>query len=115
MIVIPTLDSQFTSFTIEIELSGVLYNLIFNWNSRENFWYMSILDVNELPIMTDVKLVLNYDMFLDFQSVENLPSGTFVFVQITPGVELTEFNFGTDYQLTYYTEDEVVEVENASV
>lgn len=108
MIVIPTLDSQFTSFSIIIELDLVLFNLVFNWNSRENEWYMSILDADEISIMTDVKLVLDYDLFEDFV-FENLPLGTFIFVQVTPDVVLTEFNFGTDYQLTYYTADEVAE------
>lgn len=42
----------------EVELSGVSYLLRFTWNFREEFWYLTISDVDGNVIAGNIKIVI---------------------------------------------------------
>jgi hypothetical protein len=108
MIVVPT-QLGFSAFTININLDEVTYNLLFIWNSREEEWYMDILDVDNVALIRSVKLVLNYDLLETYDAIEGLPAGVFIFIQASPDAVMSSENFGTDFLLTYFTAAEVLE------
>ena len=43
-------------------LDGREYLLTFRWNQREAKWYLSIADSEEAPIVSGVKVVLNFPL-----------------------------------------------------
>lgn len=62
------------SFIEEITLGDIPYVLIFNWNSRGEFWTLDILDREENDIVIGIKLVNQYELLGIFAET-NLPKG----------------------------------------
>lgn len=59
-VTIPTLSDGSTLYTIGIELDGVGYNFKFSYSTRENVWYLDILDDYNDPLLLGIKLVQGY-------------------------------------------------------
>jgi len=66
--------SEFPDFTESLILNGVSYNIGFTWNTRFEFWTMSIQDANGVELINGVKVVLNYELIASFPS-RGLPDG----------------------------------------
>lgn len=61
--VIPMEDApELGAFYLNVELSGSTYQLNFQYNSREGFWYFDLLDVDGNYIRSGIKIVSNYPL-----------------------------------------------------
>ena len=60
-VLIPT-RSDVANYYQRTVLDGVVYNLRFYYNDRDNSWYLSISDVNGTPIRTGIKLIPNFPL-----------------------------------------------------
>lgn len=45
------------SWTQETALDGVTYRLTFRWNAREEYWYLTISDLDDVVLASGLKLV----------------------------------------------------------
>lgn len=76
--IIPT-RTDIEDYQIEVDLSGVEYNLRFTWNYRESFWYVTISDLNEVVIAGSIKVVVGKPLLLEVP-VSNRPDGNLIAV-----------------------------------
>jgi len=104
--VIPIFN-ELANFREEIILDDISFLFDFTFNERSGQWNMSILQPDETPIMYGIKLVLNYELFDQFQHL-SLPPGNLFCIDTTEGEsEVNRTNFGTTVELVYIPEAEV--------
>lgn len=66
-------------FSEDVTLDGVPYHLRFHWNTRGDFWALDIYDRDLNPIVGGIKLMNNYELFLNHPD-RNLPPGKLLVV-----------------------------------
>lgn len=104
---IPFHNNEFPHFFQSVTLDNEIYILNFDWNVRGEFWNMAINNVANEPIVSGIKLVLNYELIRRFGK-EELPPGYLIAIDVTEKMEKIGRNDMDDLVfLTYYTEDEV--------
>lgn len=88
-------------FAQTVELQGVTYVLEFQYNAREQRWFMDILDVGETPLVRGICLTINRDLNGQYGSYV-LPKGTF-FCRDSSGAgrEPTFTSFALDHVLLF--------------
>lgn len=112
----------FPVYTMRMPLDGVEYLLRFVFNQREASWYLSILDIDEVPLLEGVFIDANRQIlsnkwvrkcFVDNELVKTvLPAGDFVGIDLTglntsPGLD--ELGADARVVLTYFDEEGVAE------
>jgi hypothetical protein len=105
-IVLPTRPSA-PDHSFEIELDGVLFRLTFLWNSRGEFWSMSIADVNGVQLLDGRRVVVGFPLLARFRD-PRLPAGELTAVDIggtqaDPGLD----DLGARVRLIYFPLDEL--------
>lgn len=92
-------QGAFQDFTITLE--GRAYLLSFNWNTRGNFFSMSISKEDSTPIAEGIAMRLGTALFAKYQLVD-LPPGDF-FLWDTTGniVEPSRLDYGQSVKLMY--------------
>ena len=78
MLEIPLRNDQ-AAFRITVQLDGVTYRLRFSWNGRVAAWMIDLLTSADVPIVTGVQLVGDWDLFGRFIG-DALPKGRLVLV-----------------------------------
>lgn len=63
------------AFTLTVDLDGVDFQLQFQFNSREGFWYFDLLDTTQTILRSGVKVVSNYPILRLYRDVESRPAG----------------------------------------
>ena len=58
---IPT-STTLAYYEFEIELDGVEFKLVFRFNSRDDSWYMSILDSEDAVLRAGIRVVRKWDL-----------------------------------------------------
>lgn len=100
---------DFASFTEEITLESIPYIFIFNWNSRGEFWEMSIQDRENNFFIAGVKLVVNFEIISDYPD-KGLPPGQLWVIDEsgsnTP-IQYEDFYGDRPLKLVYLTESEI--------
>lgn len=108
MIIIPFEDLP--SFTEEITLSGVTYILDFNWNSRGNFWSLSVYDRDQIPIVTGIRLIAYYELIKQYVD-KGLPSGEMYVIDPSENMlEVEQNDFQSRSFLVYFEDGELVSI-----
>ena len=90
-------------------IEGTQYIFKVRWNSRDAAWYFDVLEFDETPIATGIKIVLgvnfarwsNHPLFLD-GNMFALSSAQ------TPHADATFDNLGTTIKVYYYTRADIV-------
>lgn len=109
---IPLLPETFDQ-TLSIELGGNPYILRVLFNDRFEYFSLSINTIDDQPILTNIKMVKNYDLTGRFKDVR-LPYGSLVFVQEKGSNARPLYeDLGVNCNLYYYEPD--VEVNAAQV
>jgi len=70
---------QLPSQVMRIALSRERFQLRFDWNTREESWYMSIYKDSKTPILYNAKILPGWIPFRKF-TVEGQPQGVFAVV-----------------------------------
>ena len=79
----------------------------FDWNNREQRYYISIFDQDETPLLLGAKAVANWDLLSRNGFDLRLPPGALIPLDLeTGGVPPTLTDFGVRVRLFYYTSDE---------
>lgn len=102
------LQPETTDQLVSVELDGNPYILRVLWNERFGYFTLSIMEANESPLLTNVKMVKNYPLIGRFKN-ELLPFGDLYFIQekgssARPGYS----DLGVAFGLYYYEADTVV-------
>lgn len=99
--------------TFNIELGGNPYIIRVLWNERYGYFSLSINTADDSPILTNIKMVKNYDLTSRFKDLR-LPVGGLYFVQEKGNSDRCGYDeIGINYNLYYYEPDadeEVVQV-----
>ena len=97
MIQLPT--TEYPCYTMEFNLDGVTYIFKFNWNTRGEFWTLSIYDTNKAVIIEGIKFVLNYNVFADYKHL-GIPQGDLYIVDLTNNMSKIKYeDFTNERQL----------------
>lgn len=109
MFIVPSFQNISSKYIFTANLNNEIFRLQFHWNSREEIWYMSILDSNEILILSGVKLVPNYDIIDRYRYLPGMPKGRFVLSRLpgNPDTRVTFENFGVSFILIFFTDEEV--------
>lgn len=110
MIAIPMIDAP--SFKMALVLSVNEYQLKFDWNTRFEFWTMSILDLDDNFLLCGIKLVIGYPLLFQRGVSVNLPQGDFWCIDTSLDMLFDEpgrYDFVKDrkLELVYVGDDEV--------
>lgn len=110
MFIVPTFQNTSSKYVIGCALGDTKYRLKFFWNTRAQAWFMSILDQDDVAIITDIRLAINYALLYQYRAIEGIPDGEFILWDlekdpISGGV--TFDNFGRRYQLLFFTSEEL--------
>jgi len=108
--IIPTEDAAaLGNFDLSVDLDGSDYLLSFQLNSREGFWYWSLIDIIGNELRSGSKVVSNYPLLHLLKTVERPPGELFCFdtrVDPTdPGLE----DLGVNAEFGYADQAEVEE------
>lgn len=107
MIILPTRIDGEARYSIEIDLDEVTFNLDFEWNDRDQGWYMSIADVNGVALVSGRRVIIGYPLF-DAYADARLPAGAFLALDTSDSDTEAGLNdLGDRVILTYSTEAEM--------
>lgn len=100
---IPT--KSIPSYSQQITLEGVIYEIGFTWNTRANAWFMDIGRDN-LPLVSGIKIVDSYELISRFANYK-LPPGILLSMDLGSIGRIPLFDeLGTQVKLAYLTESE---------
>lgn len=97
--------------TVQATLDGVLYSLVFQWNERQNSWFMSVYDSTfATNLIGDRKCVVN--TLIDPNFTGRQPGGLFLWIDtgnppdsaVDPGYD----DLGNRVKLQYFSVDELI-------
>jgi hypothetical protein len=101
MQIIPFKDTG--SWSMQISLSGTIYNMNFKWNALNQFWLMDILDANFNPIAYGIVVVPNFNLTEQFAALTGMPTGDIVCQNIlNEWGPIQRFDMGQTTELIYY-------------
>jgi hypothetical protein len=96
---------QYPAYTKELLLEEKSYLFTFVWNTRGEFWTVSIYDTSRNPIIEGIKLVLNYNLFKDYKHL-NIPEGNLYVIDVTNNVSKIKYeDFTNERQLALIYEE----------
>ncbi len=93
-------------FVFNMDLSEQTYRFRFDWNDREESWYMSVFDIDDTPRLLGKRVALTGDLF--YPHVTGVPPGTLLAYDTslqfaTPGVD----ELGNRVVLLYFEPGEI--------
>ena len=77
-----------------IVLNGTQYQIRFTWHDISGYWYFSVQDALNNPILTGVKIVPMFPLNVFYYSVAAMPSGVFGVFTEQPRIERKDFTEG---------------------
>ncbi len=86
--------------TLEVDLSGVIYKLAFNFNANESKWYMDLIK-NDVQIVSGIKLVSSSNLLSQYRAYDVPVGNLFVFDKNGLFADPDETNFGESVFLRY--------------
>ncbi len=103
---LPFIPSEF-NYRVNSVIEGTEFIFDVRWNGRDEAWYMDLLDVDEDPIRTGIKIVLG--SLLGRRSVDaRYPDGAFVASDLAQsGVDAGFNDLGVRVVVFFYTQAEL--------
>lgn len=96
------------SFIEQVDLDGLIYDLQFHWNARDNHWFMDI-GRSGIFLLNGIKLVNTSDLISEFGRIEDLPPGVLSVVDLDDVyTDPNDVNFGDRVQLRYAEAENVI-------
>lgn len=68
--------------SVLVELDGELFRLLIRWSQREEAWYLSVADVEDEPIVSGIKVVVNTPLLRRVVD-ERAPAGIIMALDVT--------------------------------
>jgi hypothetical protein len=107
---IPTVTDGAHFYTIRCRLDGSTYNFTFHWNARQELWYLSIADSENVAIASSIGVVCGLNLLRYLHYDPRTPPGDLVAFDLTdddapPG--LLELGESGRVKLLYYPIEEI--------
>ena len=106
---IPLLSDKSARWEMKVDLSGKRYGFYVSYNTRQDAWFMSILDANGNLLLAGIRLVPGVLFFDKYRaSVPELPPGRLRLIDIEGklgSAEVTRNNLHTRFSLVYTVEE----------
>lgn len=97
---IPTFTDP-SNYTEEVELDEAVFVLSFNFNSRDDRWYLDVLDQNDNQLRSSIRLVSGFPLFARWQ-IRGRPDGELTMIDPSgQDIEAGIDNIGIEVFLTY--------------
>lgn len=107
---IPVLEDN-VRWVQETTLDGVRFLLHFIFNEREQSWYVSLHDVDDVPIASGARIVVNWFLFLRKVEEAKAPAGRmFVSDSTGSGVDPGRNELGERVKLIYIEAADVADL-----
>ena len=89
----------------QVTLDGVLFNMLFKYNAREDFWYMDLRTSSDVPIKLGIKLLTGFSLLRLVADTTVRPAGGMTMVDTTDAdQEAGLLTLGTAAALLYVEE-----------
>lgn len=62
------------AFTEQVELDGLIYNMAFRWNARDQHWFLS-MSIDDEPVLMGIKLTISDDLLSYARRILHVPPG----------------------------------------
>ena len=102
---IPVLSERVARWEIKVDLSGRRYGLYVSYNTRQEAWFMTIMDSTGKILIAGIRLVPGALFLRKYRaSVPELPPGELWLIDIEgrlSSAEVTRNNLHTRFALTY--------------
>lgn len=96
-------------YTFSCDLDNATFNFSFEWNDRDTSWYMSIADVNQVPLLSGRRIILSYPLINIYRN-ESLPAGNLMAIDSTGSdTDVGYLDLGDRVQITYTPAAELVD------
>lgn len=108
-IFIATLANGREFYSFRTRLEGSEYNFAFQWNIRQERWYMTLADAENVNIVASVCVVCDFDLLRYSHHDERCPPGGLIAIDLTGGNSppgLKELGVDKRVRLTYFPVDE---------
>ena len=110
---IPVFD--YADYSESVVLDGNPYRLAFSWNTRGEYWSLTISDSSGNVLVDGLKLVINFELISEYAAA-GFPPGALLAVDTTGTLSrIGRDDLGEKVRLYYLTGEEFAEVLNASV
>jgi len=97
--------SETTDQTVSVELDDTSYILRVLWNERFGYFSLTVSTADDVPIVSNIKMVKNYPLVGQFKD-PFLPFGDFFFVQESGSIDRPGYSdLGVSFSLYYYEPD----------
>ena len=104
---IPT-RTDLLEYREQITLDGILFRLLFKYNTRDDFWYVDLRDASDVPIKVGIKLLTGFSLLRLVADTNIRPSGTCVMLDPTDeDKEAGQLTLGVDASLLYVEETDL--------
>jgi hypothetical protein len=106
---IPLLSEKAARWEMKVDLSGKRYGLYVSYNTRQDAWFMSILDANGELLLAGIRLVCGVSFLEKYRaSVPELPPGEMYLMHKSgkTNIEVTGDNLHTHFSLLYTVSEE---------
>ena len=114
MLVLPSFAGSYPRWEYVVALDGINYGVRFNYNFREDSWYIDLFDADGNSVLAGIKLVVGYRLLASRRYLPGLPPGELIVVdtEMDPTTaRISEKSLGARYVLVYATAAEMVEID----
>lgn len=107
MQLLPTPTDGYPHQTSQVQLGDTVFVVVWRWNARDGAWYFGLMDVDGVPIVHGVRVVLSVDL-LEGVSDSRRPPGRIVVVDSAKrGKEPGLVDLGTHIKVVYIRPEEL--------
>jgi len=104
-LVIPTIPGR-PYYNLRTKLDNTDYTLRFAWNQRLERWSMDILSIQDIVLVSGIKLVSNWPLLRYYQWDLRVPQGEVMAVDLSPDLSppgIDDLGVGLRCELTYFS------------
>lgn len=99
------IQNDIGDFNFKIDLDEVSFFFFFQYNARDDSWFISVSDADEIPLVQGIKIVVDVNLFGQFAHLAIPQGNLFCSNSENLNTEPNLENFGNNVQLFY---DEVL-------
>lgn len=111
MLIIPSFSQDGPYYSEDVELNGKQYTIEMVWNSRTEYWHLSITHADSGSIR-GIKVVPNWPLLKNHRAQIDFQGDLFVLPASVGVSEITYDGLDKDWYLCYMDEEEVQEWED---
>lgn len=95
------IQNDIGDFNFKISLDGDSFFFFFQYDARDDSWFISISDADEITLVEGIKMVVDVNLFGQFGHLDIPQGNLFCSNSENPNTEPNIENFGNNIQLFY--------------